>query len=196
MDLNRRETLAPLIYYFANAASVNGKTTADLNKLMGNKMAGHHFTPSQFTIPSLKNYTILAEHLPQLMDNYTTGETFASVDAARDFYKSELKKLLGVVDKSLYRTFNATKDIFYSDVWTYEIPRVKDRHVCEKPLDMMLDIIKTTTSEGQYVLDAFAGSGVVGEACARLNRNFIGIEQQAKWADKGNLRIRSVPNVI
>lgn len=112
------------------------------------------------------------------------------MEAARDYYKSEFNELVSVVEKSRYRTFNATKNIFYSDVWTYEIPRVKDRHVCEKPLDMMLDIIKTTTSEGQYVLDAFAGSGVVGEACARLNRNFIGIEQQAKWADKGNLRIR------
>lgn len=196
LDLLKRAALEPLITHFIKAAKDSGKTNPQLNALMGNVMAKHYFTTSQYSTPNLKDYKVLANFLPSLMQNYKTLAYFDTVEEAQLFYKNEFKALMQEFEKSTYRTFNATTDIFYSDVWTYPIERTKDRHVCEKPLQMMLDIITTTTLPGHTVLDAFAGSGVVGEACARLNRNFIGIELQEKWADKGNARIRAVPNVI
>ena len=202
LDLIKREALAPLISYFIAAGKATGKKSSEVDALFGIKAFQHYFTNSQFSIPTIEKYKLIVKYVPELMLNYKTGEAFESVEEAQLFYKNELKTLTlknGAIEdfkKSTYRTFNASTDIFYSDVWTYTIPRSKDRHVCEKPLQMMLDIITTTTLPGHTVLDAFAGSGVVGEACARLNRNFIGIELQEKWADKGNARIRAVPNVI
>lgn len=201
-DIMKREALRPIIEHFIKAAEANGHTSNSLNALMQNTMAKHYFKYSQFSIPSLQNFTILASALPELLVNYKSGALFCSVEEAHAFYKNEYKNLLAKADMlrdsqgSRYRHFSAQKDAFYSDVWTYSIPRSKNRHVCEKPLDMMIDIIKTTTREEAYVLDAFAGSGVVGEACARMNRNFIGIEKQEVWASRGNKRIRAVSNVL
>jgi len=46
-------------------------------------------------------------------------------------------------------------------------------HSSQKPVDLCEYIIKTYTDENDTVLDCFSGSGTVGEACLRTNRNAI-----------------------
>lgn len=49
-------------------------------------------------------------------------------------------------------------------------------HPTIKPLNIIQTLIQNSTKEGDTVLDCFMGSGTTGEACVRLNRNFIGME--------------------
>jgi site-specific DNA-methyltransferase (adenine-specific) len=62
-------------------------------------------------------------------------------------------------------------------------------HPTQKPVALMEYLIRTYTNEGQTVLDNCMGSGTTGVACANTGRNFIGIEQDAKYFDIAKARI-------
>ncbi len=49
-------------------------------------------------------------------------------------------------------------------------------HETQKPVELMEKIIKKSSSEGNLVLDPFAGSASTAIACYNTNRNFIGYE--------------------
>ena len=49
-------------------------------------------------------------------------------------------------------------------------------HVAQKPLALMELLVSLVTTEGQTVLDPFAGSGTTCIAAQRLNRHYIGME--------------------
>ena len=52
-------------------------------------------------------------------------------------------------------------------------------------------LIKTYTNEGETVLDFCMGSGTTGIACKNLNRDFIGIEKDAKYFEIAKNRIEN-----
>ena len=54
-------------------------------------------------------------------------------------------------------------------------------HPTQKPVALMEYLIRTYTNEGETVLDNTMGSGTTGVACKQTSRNFIGIEQDAKY---------------
>lgn len=54
-------------------------------------------------------------------------------------------------------------------------------HPTQKPVSAAEYFIKTYTNEGDTVLDSCMGSGSAGVACAKLNRNFIGIEKDKNY---------------
>ena len=54
---------------------------------------------------------------------------------------------------------------------------------------MMEHIIRASTRPGAVVLDPFMGSGVTGEACHNLGRDFIGIELDADYLEIARRRI-------
>ncbi|MDM4015964.1 DNA-methyltransferase [Roseiconus lacunae] len=54
------------------------------------------------------------------------------------------------------------------------------RHVTEKPLGLMLDLMKIAP-EGGTVCDPFQGSGTTGEAAIRTGRNYLGVELTAHY---------------
>ena len=66
--------------------------------------------------------------------------------------------------------------------------RIENAHPTVKPIDLMEWLVKLVTAEGQIVLDPFAGTGTTCLAAKNLNRRFIGIERQAKWADVARAR--------
>ena len=63
----------------------------------------------------------------------------------------------------------------------------KSGHPYEKPIALMEWIVKRT--KGDTILDPFMGSGTTGVACARLNRNFIGIEINPQYFEIAQRRI-------
>lgn len=67
------------------------------------------------------------------------------------------------------------------------------QHPTQKPLPLMMYLIKTYTNEGDKVLDFTAGSGVTLLACQLLGREFIGIEIQDKYCKiiKDNLELKT-----
>ena len=69
----------------------------------------------------------------------------------------------------------------------------KDRgnHPTQKPVALMEYLIRTYTNEGEMVLDNCMGSGTTGVACANTGREFIGIEQDAKYFAIAKQRIEA-----
>jgi len=65
----------------------------------------------------------------------------------------------------------------------------KGLHPTQKPVGLMVYLIKTYTNEGDTVLDNTMGSGTTGVACMNCNRNFIGIESDKKYFDIAKERI-------
>ncbi|MDE2106348.1 MAG: site-specific DNA-methyltransferase, partial [Patescibacteria group bacterium] len=64
-----------------------------------------------------------------------------------------------------------------ADVLTFSAtPPSKRNHPVEKPVNMLQELIRPTTFEGDIVFDPFAGSGTTLEAARLLNRKAIGIE--------------------
>ena len=62
-------------------------------------------------------------------------------------------------------------------------------HKSQKPITLLMEIIEKYTNEGDTILDPFMGSGTTGVACARLNRNFIGIEINPQYFEIAQRRI-------
>jgi len=62
-------------------------------------------------------------------------------------------------------------------------------HPTQKPVALMEYLIKTYTNENETVLDFTMGSGTTGVACANLNRDFVGIEQDDKYFQIAEQRI-------
>jgi DNA modification methylase len=56
-------------------------------------------------------------------------------------------------------------------------------HPHEKPIELIEALIKYSTYDGAKIIDPFAGSGVVLEACKKNDRKFIGIEKEKKFYD-------------
>lgn len=67
----------------------------------------------------------------------------------------------------------------------------RDRHPNEKPMDLALKLVALFSERGETILDPFAGSGAIGEACVRLGRSYIGLERDPSWVAKANERLRA-----
>ena len=63
-------------------------------------------------------------------------------------------------------------------------------HPTQKPVALMEYLIKTYTNEAETVLDFTMGSGTTMLACKNLNRNGIGIEQNQKYFNTAEQRIK------
>lgn len=70
---------------------------------------------------------------------------------------------------------------FTGDVWT--------GHKSQKPINLMIELLKSYFNQGGTILDPFMGSGTTGVACVKLGRKFIGIELEEKYFDIACKRI-------
>lgn len=146
-------------------------------------MAGHWFGRSQWELPTEENYQWLRK-------------TMSSLNHGGEYLKREYDHLREEYEE-LRRPFNLTKDDPNTDVWTFKtVNSYPGKHPCEKPLDMLSHIVKTSTRENATVLDCFTGSGSTGEACLNLNRHFIGIEKDEKWCEAATTRLQNVANTV
>lgn len=82
------------------------------------------------------------------------------------------------------------------DVW--EIPAINKKEKkhgnfpVQKPIKLMERIIRSSTNEGNTILDCFNGSGSTGIAASLLGREYIGIDNNAEYLD---LTIRRFNNI-
>ena len=65
-------------------------------------------------------------------------------------------------------------------------------HPTQKPESLLYRVLLASTSPGDIVLDPFFGTGTTGAAAKRLQRRFIGIEQDADYARAARERIEAV----
>ena len=123
-------------------------------------------------IPTEEQYEKMKSFLP-LKEEY---------EALRKEYEALRKEYEG-----LRYTFN----VFDTDKTTTFLipPAPKKGHITPKPVDLLEYIIKTSSNEGDVVLDCFMGSGSTGVACMNTNRKFIGIEKEKKYFEIAKKRI-------
>ncbi|GAA2958318.1 LlaDCHIB [Ligilactobacillus murinus DSM 20452 = NBRC 14221] len=74
--------------------------------------------------------------------------------------------------------------------------RIKDDngnklHPTQKPEKLLYNVIVSSSSEGDLILDPFMGSGTTGAMAKRLGRNFFGIERDEHYRDFALKRISS-----
>ena len=79
--------------------------------------------------------------------------------------------------EELRRPFAVSKMVPFTDVWTYPpVQYYPGKHPCEKPADMMEDIIRASSRPGDLVADFFMGSGSTVKAALKLGRRALGVE--------------------
>ena len=83
-----------------------------------------------------------------------------------------------------------------SNKWTFietsvTTPREKKlgKHPTQKPIILFEHFIRLLSNEGDLVVDPFLGSGSSAIASYRLNRNFISVELEEKYAKLANMRV-------
>jgi DNA modification methylase len=66
-------------------------------------------------------------------------------------------------------------------------------HPTQKPLRLLRYLVDTYTSEGDTILDCFAGPGTTGVAARERNRHYILVEIDKHYADIGRERVTQRP---
>ena len=189
----------PLRAYLDGERRRAGVDKADCNaacgfsRTPGGMASRHYFSTSQWALPTQEHYEALRRLFNQSGGDFLRREY--------DYLRREYEDLRREYEdlrreyEDLRRPFAVTPDVPYTDVWTFKtVQAYKGKHPCEKPVDMMEHIIRTSTKPGAVVLDCFAGSGSTGVACARNDRSFIGIEKDESWADYARRRIAEAAN--
>lgn len=163
------DLLHPLRQYSKKVMEFTGLGLKQINKELGHRRAEHFFywNTSQFKIPTEKTYM-------EIKDKFKINEM--------EDYLS-YKELVEINKK-----FNLNGESKKSNILEYK----KDYgrlHPTQKPVDLLTDLIKTYTDEGDLVLDFTMGSGSTGEACLKTNRHFIGIELNDEYYEIAYNRI-------
>ena len=70
-----------------------------------------------------------------------------------------------------------------TDIWRYDKPVKSSEHPTMKPVAMVVEAIKNSSTDGQIVLDPFLGSGTTLVACEKTNRICYGLELDPKYVD-------------
>lgn len=73
------------------------------------------------------------------------------------------------------------------DVLSHDTVGNNRYHPTQKPLTLLLDLIKYATLGGEVVCDPFSGSGSCGVAAVRLERNFRGFEKNPEYLSRAQL---------
>ena len=150
------------------------RTCKQINQLLevddsGGGMASHYFSSKQgfkqWALPTKEMYSKLQK----------TGYFQRAYEDLRREYEDLRREY-----ESLRYTFNNQKT--HHSVWNYEIADRID-HATPKPVDLLENIIRHSSNEGDSVLDLFAGSGSTLISCKVLNRKCIGIEIEEKYCE-------------
>ena len=175
---NEFEGLHPLRPYFKQVFEFIGGTKKSIIEKIGGK-ADHtfRFNSSQFDLCTEKTYRkIMVVFSIFNMKGYKTFE--------------ELKEIDNEFKKRFASTFNLWEGNKYkSNILKYKKDYTGD-HPTQKPVLLLEDLIKTFSNERDLVVDLTMGSGSTGVAAKNLNRNFIGIEQDQKYFNIAEQRIK------
>ncbi|MDR1507248.1 MAG: site-specific DNA-methyltransferase [Treponema sp.] len=84
-------------------------------------------------------------------------------------------------------------------VWSIPAPKISEKefgkHPTQKPLDLLVRIIKASTNSGDIILDPFNGSGTTGIASALIgDRYYIGTEVDTGYCELTAKRLRHIAN--
>lgn len=107
--------------------------------------------------------------------------------------KKDIKKAKHKFNYEIMKKLNGGKQM--KDVWETSLTKASEKkygkHPTQKPIELLEKIILSSTDEEALILDPFNGSGTTGIVANKLNRKYIGIEQEKEYLD---LTIRRIEN--
>ena len=163
------EIMEPLRAYFARAREASGMSGDEIRDRMA-ELTGrryvferHAFSYSQWELPTAEQYAAAQQVLKSLSRPYE--------DLRRQY--EDLRRPWRPCRKTL------TDIWFYTPIMPGDPSRV---HPCQKPIDLMADLVTTVTRPGDLILDTFAGSGMTGAAALLTGRRAVLIERDDKIA--------------
>ena len=161
LDVNNFKSLRE---YSRNIQEYMGLKLKQINTTLGHRRAEHFFyhSSTQWDLCTKEVYQILIDTFN--IDKY---EGFRTYEELRQEYEGLRQEYEG-----LRYTFNNQG---LPSVLQHE-PVKQNGQITPKPTYILEKIIKTSSNEGDIVLDCFMGSGSTGVACLNCNRKFIGIE--------------------
>jgi site-specific DNA-methyltransferase (adenine-specific) len=173
--------MAPLISYFRDAREALGVSSKQIADATGKKnMVSHWFSGSQWQLPNESDYLKLQSLFSQVaIDKHQNGELTTPHHQLVAMWHSLNRKYSELLEeyKSLRRHFSVSVSVPFTDVWTHKpVQFYPGKHPCEKPADMLRQIINASSRPGDVVADFFMGSGSTVKAALELGRQAIGVE--------------------
>lgn len=154
-----------------------------------------------------RKYTTVPLHAPGETKNGATGQPWRGMlppkgrhwryppEVLEEFDKKGLIEWSkrGVPRLKTYADEFVKKGKKRQDVWEFKDPPYPS-YPTEKNLDMLKVIIKASSSSGDIVLDAFAGSGTTLVTAEMLNRKWIGIDNSPQAIKVSIKRLLTMKN--
>ena len=175
--LDASETLGVYLKYMTEELQKSGLTEKDLNEICGYKSIAQHWTLNRDG----------TQKQPRLIqkDDYQKIQKFCRGNG-NDAFKKEYDE----IKKEWYETrayFDNTHDNM-NNVWHFDRAGKDERehtdgHATPKPIALCSRAIKSSSREGENVLDVFGGSGSTLIACEQLNRKCYMMELDPKYCD-------------
>lgn len=181
----KQHLLAPLITYFQDARDALGVTSKQIADATGKKnMVSHWFGASQWQLPNEADYLAIQQLFTDIaVEKHQRNELQHPHHQLVAEYHSLNRNYSALLDeyRSLRRYFRVTAAVPYTDVWTHKpVQFYPGKHPCEKPADMLEQIINASSRPGEVVADFFMGSGSTVKAALRLGRKAIGVELETE----------------
>ena len=99
--------------------------------------------------------------------------------------RKDLKNIKYTFNYNLMKEINNGKQM--KDVWTTSLTKPSEKkygkHPTQKPLEILDRIILASTKEKDWILDPFCGSSTTGISAVRLNRRYIGIDNEKEYIE-------------
>lgn len=175
---NEFEGLHPLRPYFKDVFEFIGGTKKYIIDVIGQR-CDHvfRFKSSQFDLCTLETYKDIIKYFKiNEMQNF------------KDF--DYLQKIDNEFKIKFASTFNLWEEKKYKSNILKHKKDYDGHHPTQKPILLLEDLIKTFSNENDLVVDLTMGSGSTGVACKNTKRKFIGIEQDDKYFEIAEKRIK------
>ena len=175
---NYFEEYEPIRKYLESEAQKAQIDARKLKEICGVGMFSHWFTKSQWDLMKEEHYKKIQQYC---VDN---GINAFCVEFGK------IKKQYDEIKKQWYDTrayFDNTHDMM-TNVWDFGRARGDERkecggHATPKPIALCSRAIKSSSREGEIVLDVFGGSGSTLIACEQLNRKCYMAELDPHYVD-------------
>ena len=171
------EMFEPIRKWFENERKKSGLSVEQISKIDSTRCS-HYWAKVQFEFPTKEAYCKI--------------QTYCVNNGINAFGKEyeEIKKEYEEIKKEFYKTrayFDNTHDN-QNNVWHFDRAGKDERehtggHATPKPIALCSRAIKSSSREGEIVLDVFGGSGSTLIACEQLNRKCYMVELDPHYID-------------
>ena len=184
---NYYEAWEPIRKYLADQKQIMGWSDDDVTRITGaTTVARHCFGKSQWVFPTEEHYNEMREACR------IDGEYKAFKREYKAFKREyeEIKREYEEIKREWYSTrayFDNTHDNM-NNVWHFDRTSQEERkhtggHATPKPIALCSRAIKSSSREGEIVLDVFGGSGSTLIACENTGRNCYICEIEPRWCN-------------